>query len=424
MWTRSNEWVNWFNTQNFSTPTEYFLYLIDESGDYPLIEKWAGWMETNPGVGKQLMSFATLPAPAGSTLVPSLDIAASWTALNVLGLWEGASDYYHEQGRRLYMYNGDYAERGSFATEDEGIALRVQSWAQYKKKIHRWFAWESTYYNYYQSGMGRTNVFQSARTFGTDTSFQENHPARGRTGWNYTNGDGVLFYPGTELQFPNENYEINGPIASLRLKLWRRGIQDTDYLELASQINKPAVDVIIDRLIPKVLWEFGAGESSDPNDPTWVCYDPNRQNDPDVWEAARAQLADIIEGGGGGSDTEAPTIPKNLNAMAASSTQINLSWTASTDNVVVTGYRIYRGGTVLTTTIQTSYSDTGLSASTAYTYNVTAYDAAANQSVQSSSASTTTQAGGGSGGGGDSTGDTGGDSGGGGGCFIGTASGR
>ena len=197
----------------------------------------------------------------------------------------------------------------------------------------------------------------------------------------------MLFYPATELEFPGENYGINGPIASLRLKLWRRGIQDTDYLELATQINQTATDAIINGVIPKVLWEYGAGDRSDPNDPSWVCYNPNRQNDPDVWETARAQLADIIEGGGGGSDTEAPTIPQNLNAVAASSTQIDLSWTASTDNIAVTGYRIYRGGAVLTTTTQTSYSDTSLSASTAYTYNVTAYDAAANQSAQSSSAS-------------------------------------
>src|SRR3989338_1194728 len=45
------------------------------------------------------------------------------------------------------------------------------------------------------------------------------------------------------------------------------------------------------------------------------------------------------------SDTQAPTVPTNLTATAVSSSQINLSWTASTDNVAVTGYKIYRAGT-------------------------------------------------------------------------------
>jgi hypothetical protein len=195
------------------------------------------------------------------------------------------------------MYNGSRSERGSFATEDEGISLRVTAWAQFKKKIDRWFFWESTYYNDNQSGMGQNNVFQNARTFGSYDHFELNHPARGRTGWNYSNGDGVLFYPGTETQFPNDNYHINGPIASLRLKLWRRGIQDVDYLALASSINPTQTNVIINRIIPEVLWEFGEGDSSDPNDPTWVKHDISWSVDPDVWEVARTELADIIEGG-------------------------------------------------------------------------------------------------------------------------------
>ena len=97
-------------------------------------------------------------------------------------------------------------------------------------------------------------------------------------------------------------------------------------------------------------------------------------------------------GGGGGVDTTAPSTPTGLTATAVSSSQINLSWNASTDNVGVTGYRIYRNGTQIGTTAGTSYSNTGLSPSTAYTYTVSAYDAAGNASAQSSSAPATTQA--------------------------------
>ena len=107
----------------------------------------------------------------------------------------------------------------------------------------------------------------------------------------------------------------------------------------------------------------------------------------DTWQ-------DIVDGGylGSGGDTQAPTVPAGLSAQAISSSQINLSWTASTDNVGVSGYRIYRDGALIDTSATSSYSNTGLSASTTYIYTVSAYDAANNISTQSNSASATTAA--------------------------------
>jgi len=98
----------------------------------------------------------------------------------------------------------------------------------------------------------------------------------------------------------------------------------------------------------------------------------------------------------GGGDTFPPTAPTNLSASAASSSQINLSWTASTDNTGVAGYRIFRAGSQVGTSSTTTYADTGLAASTTYGYTVAAYDAAGNVSSQSQPASATTSAGGGS----------------------------
>ncbi|MBI3804989.1 MAG: fibronectin type III domain-containing protein [Nitrospirae bacterium] len=89
-------------------------------------------------------------------------------------------------------------------------------------------------------------------------------------------------------------------------------------------------------------------------------------------------------------DTTAPSVPNGLSASAVSSSQINLSWSASTDNVKVAGYRIYRNGAQIATTTSTSYSNTGLSENTTYRYTVSAYDAAGNVSNQSASRSATT----------------------------------
>ena len=91
------------------------------------------------------------------------------------------------------------------------------------------------------------------------------------------------------------------------------------------------------------------------------------------------------------TDTTAPSVPTNLSATAISSSQINLSWSASTDDVGVVGYKIYRNGTQITTTTNTNYSDTGLTPSTIYSYTVSAYDAAGNNSAQSTAVSATTQ---------------------------------
>jgi parallel beta-helix repeat protein len=91
-------------------------------------------------------------------------------------------------------------------------------------------------------------------------------------------------------------------------------------------------------------------------------------------------------------DTTPPTTPAALRATVVSATQVNLSWSASTDNVGVAGYRIYRGGSLLGSTTATSYVDAGLVPSTAYSYSVVAYDVAGNTSPASVASSAVTAA--------------------------------
>jgi chitodextrinase len=100
----------------------------------------------------------------------------------------------------------------------------------------------------------------------------------------------------------------------------------------------------------------------------------------------------LLQGTPGVVDTTPPSVPTNLTATTISSSQVNLSWTASTDNVGVAGYNVYRNGSLVGTTTGTTYQDTGLTASTSYSYTVAAYDAAGNVSAQSASASATTAA--------------------------------
>jgi fibronectin type III domain protein/Big-like domain-containing protein/calcineurin-like phosphoesterase family protein len=95
--------------------------------------------------------------------------------------------------------------------------------------------------------------------------------------------------------------------------------------------------------------------------------------------------------GGAGSDTTPPSQPQGVTATAVSRTQVRVSWQASTDNVGVTAYDIYRNGSLLTTTASVnSHLDQSVQPGTAYSYTVVARDAAGNTSPPSAPAGVTT----------------------------------
>src|SRR5438093_539473 len=117
------------------------------------------------------------------------------------------------------------------------------------------------------------------------------------------------------------------------------------------------------------------------------------------------QYSEVTLGAGGGEsaggpvtpDTQAPTSPGMLTAIAVSGSQINLMWTEAMENVGVTGYLVERcQGAGCTTFVQimtvtgTTYNDTGLAANTSYSYRVRATDAASNLSAYSNVTSATT----------------------------------
>jgi len=119
-----------------------------------------------------------------------------------------------------------------------------------------------------------------------------------------------------------------------------------------------------------------------------------------VDDSANLELpgAGITVNVGSGSDTTPPSVPGNLTATATSTTQISLTWSASTDNVGVTGYRVERcqgagcsNFAQVATPTGTSFGDSGLIPGTAYQYRVRAADAAGNLSAYSTVATATTQ---------------------------------
>jgi bacillolysin len=90
------------------------------------------------------------------------------------------------------------------------------------------------------------------------------------------------------------------------------------------------------------------------------------------------------------TDTIPPSTPLNLIASGTTSNSTNLSWSASTDNVAVTGYNVYNGLNLVGTPTGTSFTVTGLQGSTTYTFTVKARDVVGNLSLESNSVSVTT----------------------------------
>ncbi|WP_351224152.1 carbohydrate binding domain-containing protein [Streptomyces sp. NPDC002133] len=119
------------------------------------------------------------------------------------------------------------------------------------------------------------------------------------------------------------------------------------------------------------------------------------------WYAQGTYNADDISldgPGGPGGDTQAPTTPAGLRSTGKSSSSVSLAWNASTDNVGVTGYDVYRGSTLATTVTGTGATVSGLAANTPYSFTVRARDAGGNTSPASTAVSVTTDPGGGGGG--------------------------
>jgi hypothetical protein len=179
------------------------------------------------------------------------------------------------KGRKWWVYNGHRPAAGTEITDAPAVDPRVTPWACYKYGIDLWFYWHANHWLHNQSARqrGDQNVWADPITFGGDGGI---------------NGDGVLVYPGQDAKHPEEDRGIAGPVASIRLKNIRRGMQDVEYLWLASKngLAKEA-GAAADACVPRAFSEAARDKVS------WS----ERGSD---WDAARRKLAEAIEKAAGG----------------------------------------------------------------------------------------------------------------------------
>jgi glucoamylase len=178
-------------------------------------------------------------------------------------------------------------------------------------------------------------------------------------------------------------------------------IADGNTSGAESQLAIMQASASADGQIPEQVW--GSSTAATASGTGWTLGQPDNSSTPLMWSMAQyVRLADDISNG---TDIDTPKIvcetfdtctttvpsaPTSLKVTATTSTTASLSWTASSG---ATGYKVLRNGTQVGTTTGTTYTDTGLTASTSYTYTVEADNSAGTSAASSSVTATTTAAG-------------------------------
>lgn len=292
-----NLWEEWFrNSGRPISDVERFIYLIDEPTNLSQVDQWAAECQDIKGPGAAVPTMVTLSLLDAVKQTPLLKITCSSIAFADIAAWKAALVAKQRLGMKLWLYNGGRPGQGMTNTEGESADWRSIPWALWKHGVNLYFYWMSTYYRNYQAGEGDIPLFEQAKTFGR---YARNDSSTGEAGWMYGNGDGILLYPGTDLVFTADSYGVWGPFASLRLKQWRRGLQDVEYLELyRSRCGEAAATALVQEAMPAVLWEVG--------NPNWF-PDISWNQSWDSWERIRWRLFQGIEGTCGAGTTSQPT---------------------------------------------------------------------------------------------------------------------
>ncbi len=240
------KWVDWF--ANNASGVRYFWYLVDEPGQdqYDWIEERAGWVHEQSGSGSNLPVFITENYTA--ELDGAIDIWAGHNGVDLTILPQ-----LKEQGKDHWFYNGARPRYGSLILEGEAVDLRLNAWARYIHQVNVWFQWHgSHWYHNHQGPRAHThqNVFADPITFLSSSGA-------------FGNGDGVVFYPGREPFYPDQDRGVEGVFGSIRLKNIRRGQQDYELMWLAEQkVGRQAVLDLVRQVVPLALNEINMDEQA------------------------------------------------------------------------------------------------------------------------------------------------------------------
>ena len=244
-WRHADEWITFLSKKFPNALT--FLYLPDEPGrsEYAYIRQLADNLHSNPGPGKTLFTFVT--KRYGKELDGSIDI---WDT-GPLGYDIERAMEERSRGRKYWIYNGGRPAAGAIVIDAPATDPRATIWACFKHGVDNYFFWHGVHWQHNRQKVGerRQDVWANPITF--NNRGQPNKPIDDQ---GYINGDGVLMYPGEEKLHPDQDRGIAGPINTVQLANFRRGLQDHQYLTLARQLGLNAlVNEALQAVVPRVF---------------------------------------------------------------------------------------------------------------------------------------------------------------------------
>jgi glycosyl hydrolase family 123 len=252
---RANAWReadNWMSFLQQKLPNAItFLYLPDEPrrSEYNYIRQLADNIHSNPGPGKALPTFVT------KHYVKELDGAIDIWDTGPLGYDIARANEEREHGRKYWIYNGGRPAAGAIVIDAPATDPRATIWACFKHGIDNYFYWHGVHWQHNRQKVGerKQNVWANPITF--DNRGQPNKPVDDQ---GYINGDGVLIYPGEDKLHPEQDRGIAGPISTIQLANFRRGLQDHQYLTLARKLKLDAViNEVLQSVVPRVFSDSG-----------------------------------------------------------------------------------------------------------------------------------------------------------------------
>lgn len=271
-WARSDSWMTLLR-ESFPRAIT-FLYMPDEprAPEYPRILSLAENIHSNPGPGRALPVFVT------SKYVEPLDAAIDIWCSGPKGFLLDRVASERARGREYWFYNGGRPQGAAITIDAPATDPRATIWAAFKHDVRVYFYWHAVHWrhNSQKQGERNQNVWANSITFDN-----RRQPDRAPEDGGYIHGDGVLMYPGEERLHPEEDRGIAGPVATIQLANFRRGLQDHQYLTLARRLGLDAVvQEVVQAIVPRVFSDAGDRvsfpESGDP------------------YEAARLKLARAI----------------------------------------------------------------------------------------------------------------------------------
>ena len=124
----------------------------------------------------------------------------------------------------------DGRQAGAITIDAPATDARATIWAAFKHDIPVYFYWHAVHWRHNSQKQGERNQNVWAESITFDNRGQPNKPVDDQ---GYIHGDGVLIYPGEEKLHPEEDRGVPGPVATIQLANFRRGLQDHQYLTLA-----------------------------------------------------------------------------------------------------------------------------------------------------------------------------------------------